>query len=194
MKIFTAFMLLCVSAACYGQQKERHWAVPDHYKTQFAGNIGFISAGAGHLHAKDKMETDLFLGYLPKSVGGDHIFSLSSKTTFFPWTLQRSDNIMIRPLSLGAYLTYSFGSQFDTLLPNEYPDGYYWWATSLRFGMYAGGTVGKRFEGKVLSAVHAYYELSTYDLKFISYVQNSDALSIPDIFSLALGLKFEFAY
>lgn len=182
-------ILLFITTFSFAQENEKHWLAPDHYKLQFAGNIGFLSAGAGYLHGNSHLETDLYVGYLPKKIGGDDIFSLTAKMTYSPWKIELDKTYHITPFSIGPYISYSFGSQFDTLLPNEYPSGYYWWASSLRFGAFIGGRVTKDTEGK-LDHLSFYYELSTYDLKAISYIQNTEYLGLNDIFSLSLGVKF----
>ncbi|MBL3655242.1 hypothetical protein [Fulvivirga sediminis] len=188
MKYIFYLILFILPATTFGQTSERPWYVPDHYKLQFAGNIGFLSAGAGYLHGHDKLETDFMVGYLPKSIGGDDIISITLKSTYSPWKIKTNSDYSIVPFSIGPYLSYSFGSQFDTLLPNEYPDGYYWWATSLRFGAYIGGRVTRDLPGNI-NHVALYYELGTYDLEALSYLQNMDYLSVSDIFTLALGVK-----
>lgn len=185
-------LLLASSFTTFGQDvtDKKSWPIPDHLKTQFAGNIGFLSVGAGYLHGNDKLETDLFVGFLPKSIGGDHIVSVSTKMTYSPWKFALNEEYTVIPFSIGPYLSYSFGSQFDTILPNEYPDGYYWWATSLRFGAFVGGRVQMYIGDKQrIKSFDFYYELGTYDLEFLSYMQNREALQISDIFSLALGVK-----
>ena len=185
-------LLLASSFTSFGQDvtDKKSWPIPDHLKTQFAGNIGFLSVGAGYLHGNDKLETDLFVGFLPKSIGGDHIVSVSTKMTYSPWKFALNEEYTVIPFSIGPYLSYSFGSQFDTILPNEYPDGYYWWATSLRFGAFVGGRVQMYIGDKQrIKSFDFYYELGTYDLEFLSYMQNREALQISDIFSLALGVK-----
>ena len=190
-KILLLIVAVFITLKGYTQAKEeRSWLLPDHYKVQFAGNIGFLSVGAGYMNKSQKLETDIFAGFVPKSIGGDHIISTTVKLTYLPWYIHSGEKYTIVPFTIGSYLSYSFGSQFDTLLPNQYPEGYYWWATSLRFGAFMGGKIQRSTSGKGLfKSVDVYYELGTYDLLFISYVQNMDALSVPDIFSLALGVK-----
>lgn len=188
-----AFTLLLFVPFLAGAQSRAEWYVPDHLKLQFAGNIGFISIGAGYLHGNGHLETDVFLGYLPKSIGGDDILSLTSKLTYSPWSLPLSSRYTVIPFSAGPYLSYSFGSQFDTFLPNEYPEGYYWWASSLRLGAFIGGRLKMALPAtRAFSHISLYYELSSYDLLMISLVQNTGYLGISDIFSLSLGLKIDF--
>lgn len=188
--LFILFIVsISVLQAQYDQESKK-WYVPHHAKVQFAGNIGFLSAGPGYLHGKGKLETDLMLGFLPKSIGGDHIVSLTGKLTYSPWKTRIGEELTLIPFSIGPYLSYSFGSQFDTLLPNEYPEGYYWWATSLRFGAFIGGRIQTPLKSdQRIKGLDFYYELGTYDLEFLSYIQNTEYLNITDIFSLALGVK-----
>lgn len=189
---FLLFLFASVQGIAQDDQKEKKWYIPHHAKVQFAGNIGFLSAGPGYLHGKNKLETDLMLGYLPKAIGGDRIVSLTGKMTYSPWKTAINDNWNIVPFSIGPYLSYSFGSQFDTWLPNEYPDGYYWWATSLRVGAFFGGRIEMPLDPqRNVKSLGFYYELGTYDLEFISFVQNTDYLSVTDIFTLALGVKLQ---
>lgn len=186
-----AFILLQLSAAA--QTAQEKWYIPDHVKLQFAGNIGFMSVGTGYLHGKNKLESDLFLGFLPEKIGGDHITTLTGKMAYSPWRRQMDARFTLIPLSLGTYFSYSFGSQFDTILPNVYPNGYYWWASSLRLGGFIGGQIEAELQRAANSnAVSLYYELGSYDLKFISYVQNRSYLNLSDIISLALGVKLRF--
>lgn len=195
MKQFISIVLILLLAESLQAQNniQRKWYVPDHVKGQFAGNIGFLSIGAGYLHGNQHLETDIYLGYLPESIGGDHIISMSAKMTYSPWKIPIQQDWAVVPFSVGPYLSYSFGSQFDTILPDIYPDGYYWWATSLRFGIFAGGRMSKATPHlNKISGIEFYYEVGTYDLEFLSYIQNTDYLGVTDIISLSLGVKVGF--
>jgi hypothetical protein len=196
-RIIILLTLLYVSGSSYGQdasEKEKKWYVPEYTKWQFAGAIGFISGGVGYVHSKEKMETELMLGFLPKSIGGDHLTSLTVKTNFLPWKVPLKENKWdLIPLQLGGYLSYTFGSEFDTFLPEQYPSGYYWWPSSLRLGMFAGSRI-RYYTGaeSKLGPIDVYYELGTYDLKLISYVLNVESLSVFDMLNISFGVKVEF--
>ncbi|MCF0059276.1 hypothetical protein [Dyadobacter sp. CY356] len=191
-------LLLLVNLAALAQNdkpglRNRKWFIPDHLKLHFAGNIGFLSGGPGYVSRNKTLETDLLFGFLPKKFGGDALITISAKTTYSPWKIHLKNDYYIRPFSIGAYLSYTFGPQFDTKWPSYYPAGYYWWATSFRPGAYVGGKVGrdliinnrrKQFE--------FYYELGSYDLLMISYVQNLDYLKLSDIVNLSFGVKMAF--
>jgi hypothetical protein len=177
----------------YEQDIKRKWYLPDYIKAQFAGNIGFISGGPGYISRNKTLETDLMFGFLPQKFGGDALVSTTLKTTYSPWRIPLKNTYYIKPFSIGFYLSYTFGTQFDTKLPSHYPVGYYWWATSFRPGAYIGGKIGKEVTlGKRRKSLEAYYELGTYDLLLISYVQNTGYLKPSDIVNLAIGLRLGF--
>lgn len=197
MKKYLLSLLLLLSirgnAQEVGLRPRRAWYLPDHLKLQFAGNIGFLSGGPGYVSRNKTLETDLLLGFLPQKYGGDALVTTTLKTTYSPWRIGLRDSYYIRPFSIGTYLSYTFGPQFDTKWPSYYPSGYYWWATAIRPGAYIGGKVGRNV---VLNnrqrSFELYYELGTYDLLIISYVQNKSFLKLHDIVSLSLGVKFGF--
>ncbi|QRR04074.1 hypothetical protein HWI92_06270 [Dyadobacter sandarakinus] len=171
----------------------RKWYLPDHIKLQFAGNIGFMSSGPGYISRNKTLETDFLFGFLPMKYGGDALITVTAKTTYSPWRIHLRDHAYIVPFSIGPYLSHTFGPQFDTKWPSYYPKGYYWWATAVRAGAYIGGKVGKdvKLNGQRRN-LEFYYEVGSYDLLMISYVQNTHFLSLPEITSLSLGLKFGF--
>jgi hypothetical protein len=191
-------LFLLVSLAGFAQDEvitspPRKWYLPDHMKLQFAGNIGFLSGGPGYVSRNKTLETDFLFGFLPQKFGGDALITITGKTTYSPWRIPLKNTYYIAPFSLGFYLSYTFGPQFDTKWPSYYPKGYYWWATSFRPGAYIGGKVGRDIVfHKHKRRLEAYYELGTYDLMLISYVQNTHYLKPTDIVSLALGVKLGF--
>jgi hypothetical protein len=166
----------------------RAWYKPDHFKLQYAGNIGFLSGGPGYISKNKTLETDLLIGYLPKKFGGDALITSTLKTTYSPWRISLSKDRYLVPFSIGAYLSHTFGPQFDSKWPSYYPAGYYWWATAIRPGAYIGGKIGSNNLSKK-SQVELYYELGSYDLMMISYVQNTHYLNLTDILNLAIGVK-----
>ena len=162
-------------------------------KLQFAGNIGFMSGGPGYVSKNRTLETDILFGFLPRKFGGDALITITTKVTYSPWRIPLKDSYFIAPFSIGLYSSHTFGPQFDTKWPEYYPEGYYWWATAVRLGAYVGGKVGRDVQFlKRKRQMEFYYELGTYDLLFISYVQNTGYLKLKDITNLAFGLKMAF--
>lgn len=196
-KVFATLLLLFHFAAIAQEaglsEKSGKWYFPDHIKLQFAGNIGFMSGGPGYISRNRTLETDLMFGYLPQKFGGDALVSITSKISYSPWRIPLRNTFNIVPFSLGFYMSYTFGPQFDTKWPSYYPEGYYWWATAIRPGAFIGGKAGKDLQlFKRKRAMELYYELGTYDLLLISYVQNTGYLKFGDILNLAFGVKMGF--
>lgn len=195
MKKLLISLSLFLSVAAFAQEaqieeKRPKWFVPNHFKLQFAGNIGFMSGGPGYASKNKTLETDLMFGFLPRKFGGDALITITAKTTYSPWRIPLKNTYYIAPFSLGAYLSYTFGSQFDSKWPSYYPSGYYWWATSIRPAAYIGGKVGRDFKvNRQRKTFELYYELGSYDLLMISYIQNREYLKLSDIVNLSFGLK-----
>src|SRR5688572_15309024 len=142
---------------------QRKWFVPDMIKSQFAGNIGFVSAGVGYYYAKNKMELDIMYGYVPESAGGK-LHSLTLKNTWVPLrSVAVGKKLNFDLITAGIPLTYTFGNQFFTLPPRDkYPSNYYNHSTALRIGIFAGGRINYEFgEGKTIHSAGLYYEVGT---------------------------------
>ena len=194
--IFAA-LLLALSANLYAQDfipgKALKWYLPDHIKLQFAGGAGFLSGGPGYASKNKTLETDLLFGFMPEKFGGDALVSVTLKTSYSPWLIHLKNKYQIAPFTIGGYLSYTFGPQFDWKWPSYYPKGYYWWATAFRPGAYIGGKVARELAfPKRKRELQLYYELGTYDLLLISYVQNTSFLNPADILNLSFGLKLGF--
>ena len=71
------FFLLVTTGKLFAQKKGFKISPPDHIKIQYAGGMGFISIGAGYSTKNQKLEGDLYYGYLPESIGGVSIHSIS---------------------------------------------------------------------------------------------------------------------
>lgn len=176
------------------QETEKLWFVPDYAKLQYAGAIGFLSAGAGYNQFDGKMETELMLGFLPKSIGGDNLTTLTLRTQFLPWIVNlKADKYDFLPLYGGAYASHTFGDQFYIFTPERYPRWYYGWPTALRVGIFAGSRLRINLpEMDKISSVDFFYEIGSYDLKLVSFIQNLDAISLLDVINIAAGIKIEF--
>lgn len=84
-KIFILVICIVYTISSWAQEVDstRKWYRPDHFKTQFAGGIGFLSAGLGIVSKNQKLENDLFLGFLPEKFGGDALLSVYSEDHLF---------------------------------------------------------------------------------------------------------------
>lgn len=168
---------------------EGPWYAPDHGKAQLAGWIGFVSPGLGYAWLERRLEGDLFFGWVPRAIGGEDIFSLTSKLTWRPVRLGAPDGLAVHPLSLSVQMTYTFGREYWVFEPSRYPSpDYYPLPSALRGGLGVGGDVGGRLRGRRVSL---YYELVALDLLLGHWIGNRHALGIADVLSLALGVRLE---
>lgn len=196
-KIIYLLILLTVgqrTMAQSEQETEKLWIIPDYAKLQYAGAIGFLSAGVGYTQFDGKMETELLVGFLPESIGGDNLTTLTLRTNFLPWKINMEpDKIDVIPFYGGAFLSHTFGDQFYVFTPERYPRWYYGWPTALRLGVFVGSRLRIHLpEIDKIKSVDFFYEVGSYDLKLVSFIQNLDALSLLDVVNIAAGIKIEF--
>lgn len=179
------------------QEKYRSsWArlIPRYNKFQYAGEMGLFSLGCGWDYGRRKQwETDILLGYLPKFDGKEWHITFTLKENYIPWkiALWKSDWIL-EPFTASLYINKIFGNEFWSKEPDKYPDRYYNVATNLRFNIAFGQRI--KFKGKPLGLsdhITFFYEICTNDLYLVSYFTNK-YLGLTDIFSLSLGIKFQF--
>ena len=167
--------------------------LPDHYKLQFAGAIGFFSIGAGYKTKKDKLHADLHYGYTPQSIGGLHIHALTAKTTWFPIKNINHKTWQVRPLTTGLLVNYTFGKQYFGFTPDNYPYTYYDFPTAFHVGVFVGGQVNKQVKSRRgIRRVGLYYELGTYDVELASHLRSPRAISVTDILNLGIGVVTAF--
>jgi len=184
------FFLLVITGKIFAQKKGFKIKAPDHLNLQYAGGMGFISIGAGYSAKNQKLEGDLYYGYLPKSVGGIRIHSISGKVTWIPIRSVSIKNYQVEPLMTGIIVNYSFGKQYFSFDPPNYPYRYYSFPTAIHSALFLGSRIG--FNSPANSLVRRlslYYEILSYDREIISFVSNTKSLKITDIVTLALGVK-----
>jgi len=159
--------------------------LPDHIKLQYAGGIGFLSIGAGYSNKKDKLEGDLFYGYLPRSIGGVRINSLSGKFTWIPYHLLVRNKYKLEPLMMGLLINYNFGRQYFGFDPDKYPYRYYSFPTAINTAIFAGSGFDLNKPGRL----SFYYEVLCFDRDLLSLVDNPKSLNISDVLTLSFGVK-----
>jgi hypothetical protein len=172
---------------------DKHWAVPDFAIIQFAGGIGYLSAGAGYSNKKDKLNFSLFYGFVPESIGGLPIHAATAKLKWMPLKTILLKDFELEPLATGLLVNYTFGKQYFAFSPEHYRFNYYDHPTSLHAGMLLGSGIHTLpTKDKKIKQWGLYYELVSYDVELISYFGNSRTLSLTDILSLGIGLKMKF--
>jgi len=187
-----SFLLLpLLFLASFGVNGQETKPSPYHVKIQFAGNLGLFSVGAGRTFLQDKIETDLFFGYLPEKIGGDRIFTTALKATYVPVRTFPLKSLNWQPLRTGLQLGYTFGDEYFAFEPRDkYPKSYYGFSTALHLYYFLGGQVDfARIEK--LNKFGVYYEVGSNVEYIVSYVQNPTYLSPAKIFNLALGVRMK---
>ena len=192
-KILCCCLLLLPMLPVTAQENSRSKILPDHIKVQYAGNIGYLSVGAGYTSKKEKLTEDLYYGYVPKSKGGLATHSLTAKLTWSPFMILKGHSVHVKPFSIGVLVNYAFGKQYFSFSPDKYPFDYYKFPTSFHIGIFEGGEAFiplNRVKG--FREIGLYYELVTIDRELISYVNNDRALDLDDVFHLGLGIRAAF--
>lgn len=170
----------------------RRWYVPDHAKVQLAGEIGFVSPGVGYELASGRFHLDLFLGWVPASVGGKDIFSTTAKLTWLPWRARPLPRWQLVPLTVGLQLSYAYGSDYFLSAPSRYPPGYYELPTAVDVGLTAGGGVVRELRSGGVREVGLYYELVALGKMLQEWRENTRMLDASDVVSVAFGAVARF--
>jgi hypothetical protein len=168
--------------------------IPTHLKCQYAGDIGFISIGAGWDYGHhSQWETDALFGYLPKYDSAKSKFTFTLKQNYLPWSLTINNRFSAEPLSCGLFLNSVLNNQFWYSEPDRYPKGYYNFNLRVRIHIF----LGQRFTYTIprnrrlfCKSITAYYEVSTCDLYVASAFTNR-YLKLKDIICLGMGVKVQ---
>lgn len=159
--------------------------LPHHASLQFAGGIGFFSAGVGYGSKNHRLLGDFYYGYVPEQVGGVSIHSVTGKITWAPLSHKLSKTMRWQMLTTGLLVNYAFGKQYFLFAPANYSYSYYGFPTAMHVGIFAGG-------GFFYKRAQLYYELGTTDKELLSYINNARSLTLSDILNIAIGARISF--
>lgn len=167
--------------------------LPTHVKAQYAGGMGFISAGYGWDYGrKCRWETDMLIGILPKAYSANTHMTFTLKQNYIPWSIRCCDRFAIEPFTCGIYMNFISGEDFWIREPDRYPSAkYYNFTSRLRFHLYA----GQRFtyytrQNGLLRHISLYYEFSANDLDIVAKCGNR-TLDLADIIYFSVGIKLQ---
>ena len=187
--IMIIFFLSLLTGTLAAQEKNFN-IKPDHIKIQYAGGTGFVAFGAGYSNKNQKLEADLYYGYLPKNIGGVTIHSISAKFIWIPVHTIKGKKLWLDPLMTGIVANYSFGDQYFAFDPPNYPYHYYSFPTSIHTALLLGSRIGTNFPPHTfMKSISFYYELLGFDRDIISLASNSKSLHVSDIITLSFGIK-----
>lgn len=161
------------------------WFLPDLFKVQYAGNIGFMSIGGGYKFG-NRYEPSLFCGLLNETLG-------DSRTSVWTISLKNSFNLTTKPIwnhfVPKAGLSVNWGHTNNTFnkLPQHYPDKYYF-QNKIHIAPFWGGEWLIPFSGKYLKAGGIYFEFSTLDAYLLECIR-TEYVTLSEIWNLALGFS-----
>lgn len=163
--------------------------LPDYYKLQYAGGIGFLSAGIGYGFFNERIDISYFYGYVPEWFSKNDLHSVSLQLTGKPLHLNLNNKTEYYPLNIGIFVHHTFGSEYFIALPDHYPEDYYWWAPGRTGGLFIEGQFKYKFNDsrKMFSEIGAYYRVVTRGIYLTSKFSNA-SIPLEDIFSLSLGI------
>ncbi|MCC3152820.1 hypothetical protein Q3A66_07425 [Hymenobacter sp. BT770] len=203
--LLSAFLLAALGAQAAGPPDtaaarrppvEHPWYRPSHLVLQTGGGLGMVAGGAGYEFAKDRLETDVLIGYVPKRYAGSTLSLASLKFMYSPFRLRVTEQVQVLPITVGAYFSYTHGTVNDEI-KGQYSSDYYWFSTDTRYGPLVGGRVTYLTAPVPATGlprkVSFYYELGSNDLYLASYLNNRNGgLGIGQLLTLALGVKADF--
>ena len=175
---------LC-QAQAEGEKKDscKKWFVPEGYFAEYGGGFGMVSAGM-IFNPAGKLNVRTGAGYTPPAYGNIWTANLLLSHPVLPAVEYR--NIRFRLLDAGAFASMNFGKNIHPVWPDQYPKGYYWWTSSLRYGPFleTGATVAFRNH-----AIGFFFQCLTNDLYLFTYLPNRETMSVADILVLGAGVK-----
>lgn len=178
------------------ERAHRRWMglIPNKVMAQYAGNIGMLSIGIGWDYGrKDRWETYLIAGYLPKQESRDDYWTFTLKQMYTPWDVKMYRNFTFQPFYATFMVNTIFSDEFWVREPDRYPSGYYGFSSKVRFHLGIGEKVSFNVPNQRIrwfKRVSAYYELSTCDLYIRQKILNR-RIPLKDIFSLGIGIQYK---
>ena len=182
-------MMIAVSV----QAQDRNRAAPDFAVLQYAGSIGYFSAGAGYDIFKSRWRVSAHYGSVPAVQGGP-LRIITGKLFFEPVAVNVSERVVFNPADIGIMVSYHTGDNFKLSVPDYLKSGnYYWWHTSMRIHLAMETSLTAKFSrGRTFKSISGYFELNTNDLYAVSYIQNTSSLRLIDLIKVGTGLRISF--
>lgn len=188
-------ILLCTRVETYSQVSKSFDStkykmfLPDLFKLQFAGGIGFLSVGIGYTFFNQKLDVTYFYGYVPKFVLTDDLHSVSLQLTAKFLRFKVNKTVELMPLNFGWFIHHTFGSEYWIKLPSNYPEKYYWWSPGRNSGVFLGGEIkNKLLSNKTAASGTAFYvRVGSRGLYIASKFGNS-SIPLSDIIEFGFGI------
>jgi hypothetical protein len=158
-----------------------------YVKTQYAGNMGFISVGVGSYFFNDKISADINYGLLSKYINGVRVHSFSIKPAYnFKEYLFHS---FTTRFYTGVNVVYSIGRNIYSRAPNHYPRNYYP-ENAFHFNPFIGLKQCMDINARKISKLSLFAEFGTVDYE-IWYALKNKEIAIYEIVNLCFGVIFQ---
>ena len=190
----TIILFLLTSHILFAQEEKKTKIFPtEALSLQYAGSIGWLSAGYFRGTKNEKIEFGFVYGFTPKFVGGN-INTIGLKFIYNPIKIQVNNTISFEPIQTGFFITQNFGHNLHIKWPDQYEEQYYNWTNSTRFHIFLSTQASYTLNTKRVKKIAMYFETNTNELYFNSYMGNNNwkSLSITDIFFFGIGAKVYF--
>jgi hypothetical protein len=191
-------ILIIVASECNGANIDslaakkkktfRNALAPEYFPIQFAGNIGFLSAGVGFRNRTDNYQLSIVYGYVPRSHSLVDSHLLTAKNTFHLFHYRISERETLFPYgSVG--ISWEIGGRSFFTQPENMPRGYYDFPKSVH-AIPSMGLKYRRDGGrlKAFQGVEFFVEITSVDA-YIWYKFLSDDLKMHQILSGACGVQ-----
>jgi hypothetical protein len=166
-----------------------HNLIPDYVKLQYAGGIGFMSAGVGYTFFKHRLDVTMFYGYVPKYFSVDDLHSISLQLTAKLLHFKLNDKLDLLPLNFGWYAHHTFGNEFWLRLPDKYTEGYYWWSPGRNAGIFIGAELKtKLLANKSPASGTAFYLRIGSRGLYIASKSGNKTIPLTDILEFGFGV------
>jgi len=186
--VFLCFFSFNISAQTDSvpqSKRSSKWYVPDGVTLQYAGGFGMLSAGAIYQPSK-RSEINITAGYTPSYFG--NIWTANLFGSYTPITIKPTSELSLYLLKSGLFVNFNFGKNIYLIWPSYYPENYYWWNSSMRFGPFI-NTELKYAPEKSLFTYTFMFHCNTNDLYLASYLTNIHTIHLHDILVFGLGIK-----
>lgn len=171
--------------------------LPESDALQYAGSIGYLSAGVGYeLFKNNRGALEFRYGYVPENMGGElHI--VTAKFNYRPFEITIKDWAKVYPANPGVFISYTAGEEWEiTWDKDQYVKGYYWWSPAIRPHISLSTEVSlnakKLLHSSRIKSLSIYSEFNTNELYFVSQVKSGGVLPLGDIIKLGIGVRMNF--
>lgn len=191
-KISLMLILLLSGQGTFAQRSFKQRITPRHVGIQYAGSIGYMSAGFGYDLSK-KTELSFHYGYVPEVKGGElHIAAV--KFEYKPFRIPLGKGLVMHPINPVVFASYTFANGFSLGFDSDqYPKGYYFWSPALREHLgFSSELEIMGDKSSRIKSISLYTEANTNDLYMVSWYENRTTTPFYKIFKLGFGVKMNF--